>query len=69
MRSTIEFKSFTIVLEVEAHRVRFEKWNGCLLLHMMSKNCKNVKPRGLLMNFVESVGVTEPSPKTSLGEQ
>jgi len=65
MRSTIEFKSFTIVLEVEAHRVPFEKWNGCLLLCMMSKNCNNVEPRGLVMNFVEIASVNEPS----LGEQ
>jgi hypothetical protein len=69
VRSTIEFKSFTIVLEVEAHGILFEKWNGCLHLCMMSKNCNNVEPRGLLMNFVESVGVNEPSPKPSLGEQ
>ncbi len=57
------------MLEVEVHKVLFEKWNGCLPLHMMSKNCNNVEPRGLFMNFVENAGVNDPSPKPSLGEQ
>jgi hypothetical protein len=57
------------VLQVEVHRVPFEKWNGCLLLCMMLKNYNNVEPRGLVMNFVEIASVNEPSPKPSLGEQ